>query len=238
MFVHNMTVDTICSDPSKTKLSISAAPKRCNTKQKPMSKKFWVCCFWSFCTEDSKIFHFVLLRSRALFGTWNTKNSLIQLKICVKNQTRSMCATCCLGNYLANPFELLLGLSNHLKTGCPRFRHTSIAASLMGSNNLAVRGKSHWKSSRWFLPFFVSYRSIAVGCELSLCPEMRTYKNDVRHYCVGFVALWSSWDVLDSQSRRLQWSALSSRNVWLQGHYLLVLSPSSLFCSLDGPKVC
>ena len=49
-----------------------------------------------------------------------------------------------------------------------------------------VRGKSHWKSSRWFLPFFVSYRSIAVGCELSLHPEMRTYKYDVRHYCMGF----------------------------------------------------
>ncbi len=53
-----------------------------------------------------------------------------------------------------------------------------------------VRGKSHWKSSRWFLPFFVSYRSIAVGCELSLRPEMRTYKNNVRLYCMGFLALW------------------------------------------------
>ena len=48
-----------------------------------------------------------------------------------------------------------------------------------------VRGKSHWKSSRWFLPFFVPYWSIAVGCELSLRPEMRTYKNDVRLYCMG-----------------------------------------------------
>ncbi len=55
---------------------------------------------------------------------------------------------------------------------------------LEGEDN--VRSKSHWKSSRWFLPFFVSYRSIAVGRELSLRPEMRTYKYDVRHYCVGF----------------------------------------------------
>ncbi len=94
-----------------------------------------------------------------------------------------------------------------------------------------VRGKSHWKSSRWFLPFFVSYRSIAVGCELSLHPEMRTYKNDVRRYCVGFVALWLCWDVLDPQSRRLQWSALSGRSVRLQGPELLVL-PHRPFCVL------
>ncbi len=26
---------------------------------------------------------------------------------------------------------------------------------------------------------------MAVSCELSLHPEMRTYKNDVRRYCVG-----------------------------------------------------
>ncbi len=76
-----------------------------------------------------------------------------------------------------------------------------------------VRGKRTRKSSRWFLPFFVSYRSIAVSCELSLRPEMRMYKNDVHRYCVGFVALRLSRDVLDSQSRRLQWSALSGRNV-------------------------
>ncbi len=48
-----------------------------------------------------------------------------------------------------------------------------------------VRGKSHWKSSRWFLPFSVFYRSIAVGCELSLNLKMRTYKDEVHHKCIG-----------------------------------------------------
>ncbi len=99
-----------------------------------------------------------------------------------------------------------------------------------------VRGKSHWKSSRWFLPFFVSYRSIAVGCELSLCPEKRTYKNDVRRYCVGFLALWPCRDVLDSQSRRLQWSALSDRNVRLQGPELLVLPHCPFHVLLTAPR--
>ncbi len=49
-----------------------------------------------------------------------------------------------------------------------------------------VRGKSHWKSSRWFLPFFVFYRSIAVSCELSLHPKMRTYKTE---YATNALAL-------------------------------------------------
>ncbi len=86
------------------------------------------------------------------------------------------------------------------------------------------------------------YRSIAVGCELSLRPKKRTYKNKVRLKHLGTLGIFSTLAVvetlLDPQNRRLQWSDLSIRNVRLQGPELLVLSPSSLSCSLDGPKVC
>ncbi len=68
------------------------------------------------------------------------------------------------------------------------------------SKGKSVCGKSHRKSSRWFLPFSVFYRSIAVGCELSLRLEMRTYKNDVRLYCVGFSTLAVVEMLLDPQT--------------------------------------
>ncbi len=101
--------------------------------------------------------------------------------------------------------------------------------------NSCVRGKSHQQSSRWFLPFFVFYRSIAVSCELSLRLETRTYKNDVRLYCVGFSILAVAEMFLACKQKA---SVVRPKKCWSQGPELLVLPPSSLLCSLDGPKVC
>ncbi len=64
-------------------------------------------------------------------------------------------------------------------------RVASAAHVRMRAGLLPVRAKSHRKSSRWFLPFSVFHRSIAVGCELSLHPKMRTYKNEVHHEHFG-----------------------------------------------------
>ncbi len=50
------------------------------------------------------------------------------------------------------------------------------------------------------------------------------------------IALWLCREVLDTQSRRLQWSALSGRNVRLQGPELLVLSPIVPFVFSGWPQ--
>ena len=69
--------------------------------------------------------------------------------------------------------------------GVDGLRVASAAHVRMRAGLLPVRAKSHRKSSRWFLPFSVFHRSIAVGCELSLHPKMRTYKNEVHHEHFG-----------------------------------------------------
>ncbi len=81
-----------------------------------------------------------------------------------------------------------------------------------------VRGKSHRQSSRWFLPFSVFYRSITVGCKLSLHPETRTYKDRIRHKCIGT----STLAVAETFSAREQKASVVRPECRLQGPELLV----------------
>ncbi len=82
----------------------------------------------------------------------------------------------------------------------------------------SVRGKSHWQSSRWFLPFFVFYRSIEVGCELSLHPKMRTYKDEECYKCAGT----STLAVAEMFLAHEQKASVVCPICWLQGPELLV----------------
>ncbi len=62
------------------------------------------------------------------------------------------------------------------------------------------------------------YRSIAVGCELSLRPETRTYKDELRHKRIGT----STLAVAEMFSAREQKASVVRPKCRLQGPELLV----------------